>query len=162
MGLLVSKEDFTGKYALAVSPDDQLDAYIEQYEEELLRHMLGNELYDLFKADIDPTTSKPLTDIYLALYDPVRTDCGNSLGLKRTVLGFIYFYYVRDLRIKVTANGPIVNQTETSVADFPMNYLYERYNEAVESYNIIRRYAHDHSEDYPTLKGRPKRISSWV
>lgn len=167
MGLLVVKADFVGKYAVAKSITDKLDAYIEEYEEKLLIELFGPELFVLFKADVNATTKKPVLAKYLNLYNSLQIDSWgcpftSSNGLKNMLLGFIYFYYVRDERIKISMDGAVINKTEAS-EPVNMNFLYNRYNESVQSYNVIQHHAYDNRTlDYPTLNGTPKKISSWV
>ena len=88
MGLLIVKGDFVGKYALATSTkgSDNIDAYIAEYEEQILIDLLGLELFELFKADVNSGTKKPVTDIYLTLYDRLNFEycnrCSLLLGLR--------------------------------------------------------------------------------
>jgi hypothetical protein len=168
MGLLIVKSDFVGKYALATSTksNDNIDAYIAEYEEQILIDLLGLELFELFKADVDSGTKKPETPIYLTLYDRLNFEYCNSLltsfGLKNILLSIIYFYYVRDNTKKQTLNGDQKIQSEVSD---PANqsYLLLRYNEGVKSYKAIQRYLlNNEAETYPTFKGTPKHIASLI
>jgi hypothetical protein len=167
MGLLLVKEDFVGKYNLVKSDFDQIDSFIDQFEEPLLRELLGKELFDLFKADVDPITLKPVTQIYLDLYDPLEIEWGacphtyQSLGLKNTLLGIIWFEYVRNDPKKQSMNGTVVNKTETS-EQANLTFIYRNYNESIESFNIIWRYTEQDKTNYPTFNGHWKRKASWV
>ena len=168
MGLLIVKGDFVGKYALATSTkgNDNIDAYIVEYEEQILIDLLGLELFELFKADVNVSTKKPNTDIYLALYDRLNFEYCNrlltSFGIKNILLSIIYFYYVRDNTAKQTVNGDVKIQTEVSQpAD--QTYLLLRYNEAIMAYSVIQRYCLENETDvYPTFKGTYKQVASLI
>lgn len=168
MGLLIVKTDFVGKYALATSTkgNDNIDSYIAEYEEQILIDLLGLELFELFKADVDGVTKKPVTPIYLTLYDRLNFEYCNhlltSFGLKNILLSIIYFYYVRDNTVKQTVNGSVNIQTEVSQpAD--KTYLLLRYNEAVTAYSVIQRYCLENKDDvYPTFKGTYKQVASLI
>lgn len=162
MGLLIVKADFIGQYALATSTkgDDNIDAYISKYEEKTLRELLGIELFELFKADVNGTTKKPTTQIYLDLYNELSFRYQNwilsSFGIKNILLSIIYFYYVRDNRAKQTLNGDVNVQTEVST---PANgsYLLLKYNEGIVSYDAIQKYCLTKLDVYPLFEGVVKR-----
>ena len=167
MGLLIVKSDFVGKYALATSTkgNDNIDAYIAEYEEQILIDLLGLELFELFKADVDSGTKLPVDQIYLALYERLNFEYCNylltSFGIKNILLSIIYFYYVRDNTAKQTVNGSVEIQTEVSQ---PSNkaYLLLRYNEAITSYSVVQRYCLEKADVYPTFKGVYKQVASLI
>lgn len=167
MGLLIVKGDFVGKYALATSTkgNDNIDVYIAEYEEQILIDLLGLELFELFKADVDSGTKKPVTPIYLTLYDKLNFNLCDQLltsfGIKNILLSIIYFYYVRDNPIKQTVNGPVEIQTEVS-QKVDKSFLYLRYNEGIISYTVIQRYCLDKTDVYPTFKGTYKQVTSLI
>lgn len=165
MGLLIVKEDFTGKYNLVKSDFDQIDSFIAQFEEKILIDMLGKTLFDLFNANVDPLTLLPVDQIYLDIYEPVSIGQGHceqtSIGMKDMLLGLIWFEYTRKAPYKQSMNGVVNNQTETSTPAH-LTFIYPIYNESVKSYNIIRRYCYENGEVYPTMGGSPKRHTSWV
>jgi hypothetical protein len=168
MGLLIVKSDFIGKYALATSTkgNDNIDDYIAKYEEKTLRELLGIELFDLFKADVNGTTKKPVTQIYLDFYNEFtfKDECFvyNSFGLKNILLSIIYYYYVRDNVVKQSLNGDVNIQSEVS-SQSNQSYLYLRYNEGIDSYNDIQSYCIKNKTDvYPTFDGVIKRVASLI
>lgn len=170
MGLLVNKTDFVGKYSLAKSNTDFIDDYIQLYEEKYLIELFGLELFLFFKADINVGTKKPNTAIYLTLYNPLvfkySNRLFNSFGIKNLLLAFIFFHYVRENRAKQTQNGTVSNQTEVSDPMPSNDYIYLRYNEAVEAFWAIQAYCEVTKEgdplelSYPTFDGICKRKSS--
>lgn len=159
MGLLITKSDFTGKYSLATSTkgQDNIDAYIDFYEEKFLRRLMGIELFGLFKADVDMVTKIPSLPEFLTLYNPLYYEHCEALheseGLKKMLLGFIFFHYVRENTKKQTLNGDVKVQSEVSTAP-NQTYIILRYNESVEWYNTIQMYILDNEATlYPTFKG---------
>lgn len=165
MGLLIQKSDFTGKWDVAKFNKDNIDAYIEEYEERYLIDLLGDDLFALFKADIDMTTHMPVTPIYISLYNNITVERGihvfRSYGMKEMILGLVYFDYVRDNPIKQSMNGPVKIQSEVAQPS-QTTFLYRRYNESVEYYEAIQRYILDNLSDYPLFKGVYKRRSSFI
>ncbi len=168
MGLLIVKSDFVGKYALATSTkgNDNIDAYIAEYEEQILIDLLGLELFELFKSDVDSGTKKPVTPIYLTIYDRLNFEyCGRlltSFGIKNILLSIIFFHYVRDNTIKQTVNGAVKIQSEVS-QPVDQTYLLLRYNEAIMAYSVIQRYCLENETDvYPAFKGVYKQIASLI
>lgn len=163
MGLLVQKSDFVGKYALALSINDKVDDYIELYEERYLRECLGIELFDAFKNDVEDYL--PQTEKYLTLYNKIFfVEFGEffaSQGMKEMLLGFIYFEYVRDSSIAQSMVGGVATQAETAQM-VGYNYLYQRYNEAVYSYQTIQLYIQNHKDDYGYFTGVSKKIANWL
>lgn len=165
MGLLIISDDFTGKWDLAKSNEDKIDDYIDEYEEMYLTELLGKELFDLLKADVDGTTRIPNTQIYKNIYNPFTEEINGfvytSEGLKKMLLGFIYFQYVRDNRVKQTMNGAVEQTTEVSTAS-DNSFLYVRYNKSVTTYKAIQTYILDNLSDYPLFYGIRKGKTSLI
>lgn len=166
MGLLITTQDFTGKYKIAQNSFSELDAYINRYEAKYLIDLLGAELYKLFKNDINSGTKQPNTPIYKTIYDPILEDVNgciiNSDGLKNMILGFVYFEYLRDEKFKSTVSGKVVNSSEISrESTFDESNVYSRYNESIATYNTIRYYISLHLEDYPLFNGVSKKFAHW-
>lgn len=165
MGLLITSDDFTGKWDLAKSNEDKIDEYIDEYEEMYLTELLGKDLFDLFKSDVDPVTLKPTTPIYLNIYNSFTENINgfiySSEGLKKMLLGFIYFQYVRDNRVKQTMNGAVDQNTEVSTQS-NYTFLYPRYNQAVVTYAAIQAYILDNLTDYQSYCGVHKRKASFI
>lgn len=165
MGLLITDEDFVGKWKLTLSNNDDIDSYIEEYEEKYLIELLGKELFDLFKNDVDSGTMKPLTPIYESIYNPFSLKINGCVitsdGMKKMLLGLIYFQYVRDNAVKQTMNGAVNQQTEVSTRS-DNTFLYGYQNTAVKTYKAIQYYIINNSSDYPTFYGINKKFSSFI
>lgn len=161
MGLLIVKNDFVGKFDLVKSTNDKIDSYIDTYEKDLLRDLLGSELFDLFEADV--TNYLPQTTKYLTIFNPINTNIDNieirSKGIKTMLLGLIYFEYERDNRYKVSNSGQSKNNLDSGNNDFDTHHLYQRYNEAVTTYQNIQYYINANIDTYSEFKGLSKEIT---
>jgi hypothetical protein len=161
--IILSGTDFSGKWELAKSNNDKIDDYILEYEEQYLTELLGKELYDLFVDDLD--AGIPQEQIYKDIFDPFTLKINQvvytSKGMKKMLLGLIYFQYVRDNRIKQSMNGAVEQETEVSVKS-DNTFLYSRYNDAVTTYQAIQVYINENLDVYPTFEGLVKRKTSFV
>lgn len=161
MGILIDKSDFTGDYALVKSNSDDINVFIEKYESEILMQLMGSDLLTLFKADL--TNQIPQTQIYKDIYDPfvkeVNGSSVESTGMKDMCLAYVYFYYLRKLKVKASMNGAIVNETENSQQS-NLTFLLVKYNAAIKTFKNIRYYTKSYPEVYPTFAGIYKDYTS--
>lgn len=164
MSLLIQATDFTGKHEIVQQMNPKLTAYIEMYEKQYLRKLLGVTLYDLFAAQV--TSYVVASGIYKNLYDAFQEDDGGSIveseGMKEMLKGFIYFQYMRDLPFKSTESGIMINQHENTVLtpnDLPIT---TRYNQAVKTYEAIQWYIVQNSDDYPDYNGQCIKPIHWA
>jgi hypothetical protein len=155
MGLLIVKEDFVGKFNLVKSINDTIESYISIYEENYLRELLGINLFNLYKADV--VNYLPVTTSYLTITNPLFVEQNGysiiSKGLKNMLLGFIFFEYVRDVKIKQSMSGAVVNKVDSSNNEFTQEYLYQRYNESIDIYKNIQLYIELNKATYPSYNG---------
>jgi hypothetical protein len=164
MGLLITTDDFgaEGRYAIATNnfTEGELNDYIDRYEEPFLIDLLGVALFDAFKADVDPITHIPITQIYLDIYNKMRTDedtggcVVNTIGLKNILLGVIYFYYQREMAYRTTINGIQQSGSETT-KPIPFDYsnINLKWNDSYESALAIERYIQNNLDVYPNYNG---------
>jgi hypothetical protein len=167
MGLLIVKEDFTGKFKIATGLFDKLDAYITRYEETILIDLLGATLFDLFKADVNTTTKEPQTPIYQNLYNEFHQDYNGcikkSRGLKDMLLAMIYFEFKRDEKYKSTTGGTTVATIETGrEAGFSEEPIFVKYNEGITTYCAIQWYLNKNFSLYPDFNGQYKGLAHWA
>ena len=155
MGLIVVKDDFTGKYDLVKSINDKIESYIETYEESYLRELLGIDLFNLYKANV--VNHLPVNASYLTITNPLYIEQNGysivSKGIKDMLLGFIFFEYVRDNKIKQSMSGSVVNGVDSSNNDFTQEFLFQRYNESIDIYKNIQLYIELNKATYPTYTG---------
>ena len=161
MGILITKLDFVGKYNLAKNINDNIDAIIDNYEEQYLIDMLGFDLYELFKLDL--VNKIPQAAIYLDIYNKFTVNIDNivisSKGMKDMLLNLIFFEYSRFNKIKNTTSGQVVNQVEVSVpaSNVP---LFTYYNNGVKSYKAIQSFVYNDNVNYPLFEGINKKYSA--
>jgi hypothetical protein len=154
---IVQKSDFKNQYKISTSrfTGTELDEYIDRYEEFYLVKLFGADLYDLFVADLTGTTPQvPQTQIYLDVFNPFNIDdescLHESVGIKKMLIKFIYFHFVRDMSHYNTTAGTVTNDNENSKQSLYNGFnLLEAYNEGVETFNEIQWYIDKHIEDYP-------------
>lgn len=155
MGILIVASDFSGKWNIAKSSNDELDAYIEMYEERFLIELLGKTLFDLFEADL--TARVPQTDPYKLIYNSFVDDSLTgqfilfSDGMKDMLLALIYFEYVRDRQIKMPISGPKREQSEV-MSETSNTFLIPKYNKGVDTYNAIQWYIIRHKDDWDVFE----------
>lgn len=155
MGLIIVKDDFVGKFDLVKSINDKIESYIETYEESYLRELLGINLFNLYKADV--VNHLPVTASYLTITNPLFIEQNGysiiSNGIKDMLLGFIFFEYVRDNKIKQSMSGSVVNSVDNSNNDFTQEFLFQRYNESIDIYKNIQLYIELNKSTYTTYNG---------
>lgn len=177
MGLLIVDTDFTGKFLLAKNSFTNYTDSIAKYEEKYLRDMLGNALFELFKADVDGTTKKPVTAKYLNLYNAIHQDIDqsrqqwpfsnmqlNSEGMKIMILGFVYWEIMRDQPIANTTSGNVSASNEVAnKVTYDDSNTDNRYNDSINSYNSIQYYIYILNKSvYPEFNGVLKRKVGWM
>lgn len=167
MGLIVQTTDFTGKYAIPQNSFSDLDSFIDKYEKSYLQDLLGAALCVLFLADLDILDTAPTNPIYTKIFAAFAEDSNGlvikSEGMKVMLLGFIYWEWVREQKVKQTIGGAVVNSSEVSrEASGVESNTFSRYNAGIETYTAIQWWIIEHSSDYPDFNGQQKKIASWL
>lgn len=169
--MFVTSTDFIGYYQIA-KPNShkigELQSYINNIEPSILRDMLGNELYDLFIADL--VAGVPQSSRFLAIFNAFQVDSSTysgvqhrSLGITEMLKGFVYFDYVRDSDYFNTISGNVKNDFANSVSVTSVQFgLDERYNIALSTYCEIQWYINENSSDYPEYNGLNKEVKVWL
>lgn len=159
MGILINSADFIGKYKLSSNTFQatELDNFIEQYETNYLYDLLGKTLGDLFIASV--VNYLPVGATYLAIYNVIELDnyhIRRNEGMKKMLLGFIYWEWARKYPIKNTISGQVVSTNENSINVFDNWGMTNRYNSSVNDYQIIQYYINENSTDYTDYNGMYK------
>ena len=153
MGIIINKSDFIGEYALVKSNSDDINLFIEKYEKEILSQLMGSDLLVLFQANL--VAQIPITQIYLDIYNAfvkkVNGYTVESTGLKDMCLAYVYFYYLRKLKVKASMNGAVVNETENATQSNP-TFLIPIYNRAIRTFKNIQYFiGADQADSYPAF-----------
>jgi len=158
MGILIDTDDFVGKWNIAVDDysEDRLNDYIDTFEKQYLVYLLGVDLFDLFQADL--VAQVPQTARFISIFNEFFIDDGtcvfHSEGMKKMLLGMIYFQYVRDNDIKQTPSGTYKNTSELA-NNFPsFNGVVQRWNQSIENYQTIQWYICDNPTIYTEYNGQ--------
>ena len=151
---IVSKSDFVGEYSVSKTSYDQLDWYIEKYEKKYLQKILGAELYGLFKDDLTVTDPQvPQAPRFLDIFEPFAIDDDNyvvdSDGIKKMLVQFIYFHYVRELQSENSASGTVTNSVELGINAKYEGNIVTVFNEAVDNSHAIQWYIYDRKTEFP-------------
>ena len=158
MGILIDTDDFVGKWNIAVDDysEDRLNDYIDTFEKQYLVYLLGVELFDLFQADL--VLQVPQTARFVSIFNEFFIDDGScvfhSEGMKKMLLGMIYFQYVRDNDIKQTPSGTYKNTSELANSFPSFNSVVQRWNQSIENYQTIQWYICDNPTIYPEYNGQ--------
>jgi hypothetical protein len=165
MGILIDNTNFTTGDLKISQTDytlDDLNEFINKYEEEALIDLLGQDLYDLFVADLD-VNGVPQTAIYTTIYNPMRNKLYVSEGMVQMVKGFVWWEYVRRQKVQNSGSGPVAAKSDTGREVGYSEYnIYEPYNMAVGTHENIQRYINDNISVYPTFDGECKEINYWL
>jgi hypothetical protein len=149
MGILISSSDFVGKYAVPQDSFSDLDGFIDELEERYLIDLLGFDFYTAFNANL--TNGVPVAANYLKIYNKLYVDQGcisiRSEGMKKMLLGFMFWEYMRQDKFKATTQGIVVNSPDTS-KPVPYGALYKYYNDSVAIYHAIQHYICTNPNDF--------------
>jgi len=158
MSRFVQPEDFTGKYAISQDnfTEDDLQEYLDKYEDEYLCDLLGADLFALFIADFSAGPPIVFSEArFTKIFESFKIDDDDLLvrsdGMKEMLLGLIYFEYVRDQVAQNTVSGPVKPAKSISEqADTSALEIMNRYNIGITTYQAIRWFILDEKpEDYP-------------
>ncbi len=163
MGVLISKADFVGKYKLANSINDEINAFISDNEEDILIDLLGNDLYNLFVLDL--ASGVPQTQKYLDIYNKFTVKIGcrifQSKGMKDLLLNIIYSQYSIWNKKKQTNGGTQNNKVEVSEPS-NMTFVHSFNNDGIKSYKAIQSFCLNDTVNYPEFLGTIKKYSSFI
>lgn len=119
MANIIQQSDFVGKYQLSQNDtiEDKLEDFIDQFYPDYVREILGATLGNLFIADLD-VSGVPTNPIYLEFYNPFEIDDGTiirkSIGMKKIILGFLYYEIARDSNFFNSMSGNRATDGENS------------------------------------------------
>lgn len=153
--MITLKTDYVGEYKISKNCFLDLELYIEKYEPYYLKLLLGADLYALFKADltaVDPQI--PQTTRFLSIFNSFTSDedgcVRDSEGIRKMLVQFIYFRFVRESSHFNTAAGQVVNNVEVSSNTPYAGYnLMEAYNQGIKNFQTIQWYIRDNDDVYP-------------
>ena len=182
---------FTGYYRIAQDnqTNENLNYYVTKFEKKYLVDLFGKELYDLFIADLSngvPQSTR-FTTVYNALsYDPYGSSAvfipidaaytnwadqykgyvkppTESEGISTMLKGFVFYHFVGDMDMVAGQTGVVTNKDENSDTNSKrtLEFIESKYNEAVNSFKVIRNYILANPTTYPEYAGVDKDYNYW-
>ena len=168
MAIVVSS-DFIGEYAIPQTTfsTEEFDFFIEKYEKKYLVQLMGAELYDLFIADLDGATPQaPQTQRFIDIFNEFQVDESIcvivSEGMRKMMVQFIYFHYVRENQTLNTANGTVTNNVELGTNAAFQGNIVQAYNQGVCNAQSIQWFILDDNTTYPEENVQPFLFTSGI
>lgn len=157
--MYIQPTDFKGKWEIhqGMYSYEKINGYINRYTPIYMTQLLGAELYKRYIADASVSPCfKKINDPFveeLPMYFNDAFGYNNGLlisdGLKDMMTGFIYFEFMKDEFNQSTIYGEVRQNSEVSNKTNSLTTLiYNRYNEAVRTYNAIQQYIITHLDEY--------------
>lgn len=167
MAKIVQISDFTGDYAITMNSfsGTHLTRFVDTYEVNYLRDLLGVSLSTALLADIATPFTAPTNANYLTIFNPIAYDCVGgqivSEGIKQMLVGFIFFEYVRFQNIQNTITGNVKAENEVSTpAMWGQTNIYHNYNKSIDTYKAIQYHISLNEANYSTFNGIRKEYTS--
>jgi len=153
--ILVQTSDFTGFFALAVSPNvtPVLQAYIDEHEADFIRKLLGPDLGNAFIADKSQPTQDP---IFAVIEDEFQIEDDElnhtSKGMLYLLKALIFYEFVKDTQYHHTQSGVVRREVETALnmtGRAASRYGENKRNKAKDTWDEIQWYVNEYApEDY--------------
>ena len=167
MAKIVQISDFIGDYAITMNSFSgaHLNRFVDTYEVNYLRDLLGVSLSTALLADITTPFTAPTNANYLTIFNPIADDYEGyqivSGGIKQMLVGFIFFEYIRFQNIQNTITGNVKAENEVSTpAMWGQTNIYHNYNKSIDTYKAIQYHISLNEADYSTFNGICKGYTS--
>ena len=168
MAILETSNFDNGRFELPTNSyqEDSLENCIDRVESEYLPRLFGVELYNLFIADLTPSTPQtPQSARFIKLFEPFidqTDDCyTRSEGMIEMLKGLVYYLYVRDNVTQFTTVGTkkTTSENATNITAHGQD-ITSRYNEGIQIYKVIQNYMLNVDPNtYPEFKGINERFN---
>jgi len=147
----------------------ELQAFIDEQEPTILRHLLGCDLYADFLADyLAAPTDEFSEDRFKDIYNPFCIDysCGilESKGIVYLLKHLILYEYEALQEVTRRVNGFVKEKNDNSESSSSMQAgIFDLYNKGVLSYGAIQTYIklNPKSYDYTKFNGTEKQYLTW-
>jgi len=165
MSLFVKIADFDTTVPMDKYTQITLQKYLDELEEPYLINLLGATLFDEFKTDFQIIGTVPTEQRFLDIWNDFAIDksnCGTyiSKGMKKMLVGFIAFEFLRDEMVKKNIGGLQKNeQANSQIASFQSSDLLTLHNRAVSTFEAIRWFINEDLTLYDGYNGIRMRIS---
>lgn len=153
----VGEINIPGTGSLAVQ--ERLNFFIEKYEKELLRALLGYELYDAFVAGTKDKTEEQIDPKWKDLRDGKTYTASNSKkaswgGLwdsttkQSPIANYVYYWWTRDKASHTSEVGE-TSEGDTAVKVSPVAKQARAWNEISDRVLELHRFMNHHLDVYP-------------
>lgn len=128
--------------------DTDLQSYIDETEEKILRGLLGDTLYIEFIAQLPTPTLQKWTDLLNGYNYTIENEDGDNesvyfIGVKKMLRLFTWFYFVREQSFQNSIVGQVKGASQAS-ANASMaeisRLIKKRYNKAIDLYNECEKF----------------------
>lgn len=144
---LIDKTYFVGELDIANTNNANVEArlqwFIDKYEPEFLRLLLGADLYTSYVAGITVVDPDPVPAEWLALQ--------NFEGFKKAIACYVYFHYMRDQFTQTVGLGEVKPTAENATRDDSSFKMARAINEVVRwvKDNTLVEFINANVSDYP-------------
>ena len=165
--LNIQIDDFIGKYSLPSGKfsREALELDIDEYERIYLIGLFGSKMYNSFVADLE--AFEPQEQAFKDIYEPLEVETKTGIlisdGIRKMVIGFIYWEVCRKTQTKQTNVGLVAKKGELSENQDVLNVV-DRYNESVWDFLAIQTYIIENKElvsEYSEFSGGQIKIEGW-
>jgi hypothetical protein len=153
---ILTNTDFTGIYAIPDSNESNvielLNDFITEYEEFYGIYFCGFDLWYNFKNGLDAVTvEQKWIDLRDGKAYQIDSVYKRFRGLKKMLLAFVWYTYVRELQSEITGIGVRSVGSENSQKVTDAQKIIERYNAGVDIFNEGVEFVNNYSELYPNF-----------
>lgn len=156
--MIIDVAYFQGDFNIAqlgqLAVQEKLNTYIDKYEVEYLKAVLG---YKLYKAFTEGLLIDPIDPKWLALRDGGEYTDRNGYTAKwegltavdtSPITAYVYFHFVNSEVSFLSGSGPVVAKTENSTRAMPSPFQAEAWNAMVEQNRVLGEFILDNDTDY--------------
>jgi hypothetical protein len=158
---LIDKTYFVGELNIPDTSNaavvERLDFFIAKYEEQLLRSLLGDALYEAYKAGIEvtPTPATKWTDLQDGkTYQNTDGKTFRWMGFKKSdtkqsmIANYVFYWWLRDKASTTTAVGEVALNTDGGVRISPAVRMSQSWNEMAGMVNSLLLFLTVNKETY--------------
>lgn len=167
--LIIKQSDFTGfqGVAQAINSTPVLQAYIDLYEKKYLMWLLGEDLGNLFIANLSPTTHIPTSSRFLDIFNSFDKQDSNSTlfcenyfedggsrmrhsdGIKQLLINCVFYHYVFDTDNQSSQSGITKSSVDAAKTASASRFAERRFNVALDTWDSIKWFILQNTTAYP-------------
>lgn len=155
--ILIDASYFIGQITIAqveTPPvSENLQLFIEKYEPEILRKLLGKDFYRAFVNGLQaPTPEQRWIDLRNGVEDEWM---GFTNDLKQSIIAnYVYYWYTRDQASQTVGMGESLPKAENAERFSFANKQVRAWNEMVDWIHELYHFLREHQAEYPEFEPR--------